>query len=427
MRKKSTYLLLLFLCLTSVSFSQVTIGSLDDPHESAVLDIVSTDKGVLFPRMTSSQRKAIINPAHGLCVYDTNESRLFTYNINSGEWDKIPTQDDIDSNPGKSVRAKNIILMIASGLGTTQLQAGFTNNSNYLSMTTFPYTGFAKTGSANSKTTDSAAAATAISTGVKTNNGYLGIDPYGSPLTSIMKVAQQKGLSTGIVVTSSLTNTTPAAFYSHQYNSTLNTAIASDLVSSGINVCIGGGSRYFSQDVRNAFLGRGYNLVYSLGEITPAMDKVVALLADEHLPKMSESRGNVLSEATEKALEILKKNNSGFFLMVEGSHIDFAGTQMDFSYMMNELNDFDNAVAKAKEFAKIDEETLVVVTGNHETGGLMIYGSTSMLYFYNTSQVNGKKTSPPVPIFSFGPGAEYFTGFLDNTDFKPRMEKLLGF
>ncbi|MCC8145926.1 MAG: alkaline phosphatase [Bacteroidales bacterium] len=274
----------------SVNIAQVAIGTLDDPDASAILDIVSTDKGVLFPRMTTVQRKTIDNPANGLCVYDTDESCLFTYNAKEKGWKGVGLKPD-EGNNGSGQKVKNVILMVASGMGMVQLQAGFTKNNDYLEMTAFPYAGFMKTHSAESKTTDSAAAASALSTGVKTKNGCIGIDASGFLMPTIMEIAKEKGLSTGFVVTSSVTHPTPAAFYAHQPDTSLHRNIGWNLITSGIDVCIGGGRDYFDVDMMNGLNNKGYQVFSSLDGITPEMDKVIALAASRHLPKMSEGRG----------------------------------------------------------------------------------------------------------------------------------------
>lgn len=427
MKKKTTLISFTFF-LFITCFAQVGINT-ENPHESAMLDVESTQKGVLMPRMTSQQRMAIQNPADGLLVFDTTESRFYHFSTKAGAWEKMNTQSDgSGGNSGQSEKAKNIIFMIGDGMSFAQVHAAYTRNSRSLTMTTFPYTGIVQTFSANNYTTDSAAGGTAMSCGVKTNNGYVGVDPNGARLKSIMEEARDKGLSTGIVVTSSVTNATPAAYYAHQNDREKNEEIAVDFASSGIDVCIGGGKQYFTSSNLNNIRSKGYQVVTtSVDDITS--DKVLAILDDTSMPKMSEGRGNMLSKGTTKALDILKKNPNGFFLMIEGSQIDKGGHNRDGEYMIRELLDFDNAVKVAKDFAVADGNTLVIVTADHETGGLIVFGTTGLQYHYtgNINGTPGAHSAVPVPCFAFGPGATQFTGWLDNTDFKGKMEKILGF
>ena len=428
MLKKITLTLNFTLLFFSV-FAQVGIGTLN-PDESSILDLVSSDKGVLMPRMTTAERESINNPADGLYIYDTDESRFFFFSEKNSGWEKVGTQNDIESreNPGKSTgKVKNVIFMIGDGMGPAQIQAAFTTNFDHLNMTTFPYTGIVRTYSADAKTTDSAASATAMSCGVKTKNGYLGLDPNGNRLTSIITNAKRNGLSTGIVVTQTVTHATPAAFYAFQTDRYNYTAIAADFaLSNTVDVCIGGGKQYFNATDISNLIYNNYNVVYNLNDVTSDKDKVVALLADDGMPTVWGGRGEMLSVATAKALDILKKNDKGFFLMIEGSYIDSGGHSKDVNYAIRELLDFDRAVSVAKSFAEADGNTLVIVTADHETGGLIVYGKENMETYY-TNKLDGKHTCVPVFSFAYGPGGENFVGFFDNIDFKPRMEKLLNF
>jgi len=425
MKKRTTLVFSLFFLFLS-NFAQVGINT-ENPHDSAMLDVESTEKGVLMPRMTTSQRIAIQNPAEGLLVFDTTESRFYHFSTKTNSWERMNTQAD-GGNSGQSGNAKNVIFMIGDGMSFAQVHAAYTRNGRSLTMTTFPYTGIVQTFSANNYTTDSAAGGTAMSCGVKTNNGYVGLDRYGSRAKSILEEARDRGLSTGIVVTSSVTNATPAAYYAHQNDREKNNEIAVDFASSGIDVCIGGGKQYFSNSNLNNIRSQGYQVVTtSVDDITS--DKVLAILANTSMPKISEGRGNMLSRGTSKALDILKKNPNGFFLMVEGSQIDKGGHNRDGEYMINELLDFDKAVKVAKDFAEADGNTLVIVTADHETGGLIVFGTTGLKYHYtgNIDGTPGAHSAVSVPCFAFGPGAQNFTGWLDNTDFKGKIEKILGF
>jgi alkaline phosphatase len=142
---------------------------------------------------------------------------------------------------------------------------------------------------------------------------------------------------------------------------------------------------------------------------------------------MSKGRGDILPDATIMALKLLKKNRNGFFLMVEGSQIDWGGHDNDLNYVLNEVLDFDRAVGKALEFAAKDGNTLVIVTADHETGGLGLTGGSILKGEVQGSFILKDHTATMVPVFAFGPGAEIFTGVQDNTNIFKKCIKLYDF
>ena len=327
---------------------------------------------------------------------------------------------------------KNIIILIGDGMGVNQVQAAYTQNGGYLNMTNrCPITGFRRTNSANSYTTDSAAGGTAIACGKKTNNGMVGMTPEGAPLLSIIKLGTLKGLSTGVISTSSLTDATPASFVAHQPKRSMQEEIAVDFLNSDITLFIGGGRKYFEKrkDGRNIseeMTGKGYKMLYNLDDAKHVTDgKLGVLMAEDGLKQIKERETDFLANATEIALEILDNNKKGFILMIEGSQIDWGGHDNNKERMIGETLDFDKAVAKALDFAERDGNTLVLVTADHETGGVTIsggnYDKKEVSVKYNT----GGHSASPVPFFAYGPGAELFGGFKDNTASFDLMKSLL--
>lgn len=329
-------------------------------------------------------------------------------------------------------RPKNIIIMIGDGMGFNQIQAAFTVTNKQLNMAKFPYTGIEKTYSANNYITDSAAGGTAIACGVKTNNGMIGVTPDTVPVQSILAIAEKNGLATGIVVTCNLTHATPASFYAHTGSRNSTQDIAGWFPKSGVDIAIGGGINDFEKrkDGRNLskeLQGNGYEITYSMEDAqkAPAGKNLLTLLAEDHPKKVSEGR-NYLPSAVELAMKRLSNNKKGFFLMVEGSQIDWGGHANDQDYMVSETVDFDKAVGKVLEFAKKDGNTLVIITADHETGGTAIKDGS---FENKTVKIDYTKTShtgAPVPIFAYGPSAEQFTGWLENTVYKKKIEKLAG-
>ncbi|MDR1368918.1 MAG: alkaline phosphatase [Dysgonamonadaceae bacterium] len=330
-------------------------------------------------------------------------------------------------------KVKNVIFMIGDGMGLSQAYAAQTHKGEQLTLFQFPYVGLVSTYSANNYITDSAAAGTAISSGVKTNNGIIGITPDSLHHTvSVMEIAKQKGLATGIGVTCTVTHATPAAYYAHQINRGMNEEIASDLLLSNIDICIGGGRNYFEdrtdkKNLSNLLRERGYDVVYNLEEATNTSNKrIIGLLADGELPTISENRGNMLPQTTGLILNKLDKDNkNGFFVMIEGSQIDWGGHANNEQYIINETIDFDNAVKIAVDFAKKDGNTLVIVTADHETGGMTLAGGNIENKIVDSKFSTGNHTATPVPVYTFGPGAENFTGYFDNTEFKDKIIHLL--
>lgn len=328
---------------------------------------------------------------------------------------------------------KNIIIMIGDGMGVNQVQAAYTQNGGYLNMTDrCPYLGLRRTNSTNSYTTDSAAGGTAIATGSKTNNKMVGMSPDSVALNSIIRLATLKGMSTGVIATSSLTDATPASFVAHQPSRYMQEEIAADYLKSDINLFIGGGRKYFEQrkdgrNISDEMKQKGYQVVYTLDEARKVSGDKLGVLADEDgLKSIKERDPKFLADATQLAIEQLSQNKKGFVLMVEGSQIDWGGHNNDQEYMVSEVLDFDRAVGKALDFAEKDGNTLVVITADHETGGIAIHGGDYDKKEVKVKYTTGGHSASPVPFFSYGPGAEQFAGFKDNTASFHLMKKLLG-
>jgi alkaline phosphatase len=317
----------------------------------------------------------------------------------------------------KSSTPKNIILLIGDGMGTSQVYA----------------TGFSITNSANNYITDSGAGGTALSAGVKTNNGSIGVDIDGKPVKTILEMAEDKGLSTGLVSTSAITHATPASFIAHTPNRSKYEDIAYDFLRTDIDVFIGGGYNHFARradslNLIDSLTARGYFIARDLKDVdVPSTQRLAALLADEHMPSMIKGRGEMLSEATDMAIKMLKRNKKGFFIMIEGSMIDWAAHDNDAESIVKETVDFDNAVGKALQFAVKNGETLVIVTADHETGGLGINGGNLATGEIVGAFTSKDHTSVMVPVFAYGPGSERFTGVQQNTDIFKKCVELLGF
>ncbi|WP_019540172.1 alkaline phosphatase [Proteiniphilum acetatigenes] len=327
---------------------------------------------------------------------------------------------------------KNIILLIGDGMGTSQMYAGLTANNGSLNIERCTYVGLCQTYSANNYITDSAAAGTAIACGVKTNNGTIGMDTNNTPVKSILQYAVENGLSTGIVVSCDVTHATPASFIAHQPKRSMVEEIAEDFLKTDFTVLIGGGRKNFEDrsdkvNLTDRLKKKGYEVVYNMNSIKESnAEKLVAFLADVHLAAYPK-RGEALPESVGKAIDILKNNEKGFFLMVEGSLIDSEGHRNNTEGIINEVLDFDRAVKVALDYAETDPHTLIIITADHETGGMGLNGGNVVKGEVKAEFTTKGHTAVPVPIYTFGAGAQKFTGIYQNTDIFHKCLTLFGF
>jgi alkaline phosphatase len=297
------------------------------------------------------------------------------------------------------------------------------NNSPFKN---FSSIGLAITKSIDELITDSAAAATAIATGYRTKNRYIAMDTSYNKLYTIFEHAEKLGLSTGVVVTDEVVGATAAAFVTHHYSRSEKREIAKQFLDIDIDVVIGGGAKYFllpdsrhsdeaEINLVNELKSNGYNLYYNFEALSESInsDKVFALLADGGLPKADE-RDYSLGELTSLALQHLAVNEKGFLLMIEGSQIDWAGHDEDVDYLLSEMDDFSGALKVALEFAEKDSNTLVLVTSDHETGGMAVTQGSFDSESLRIEFINSYHTAGFVGVFAYGPGEMLFGGIYDN-------------
>lgn len=317
---------------------------------------------------------------------------------------------------------KNVIFLIGDGMGVSHITAGMTVKKKPLNIERCQTVGLIKTHSASNYITDSGASTTAFATGEKTYNKALGVGVDSLPLKNIVEVLSERDYATGVVSTSSVLHATPAGFVAHNAHRNNYTEIALDFIHSPIDVFIGGGRDMFlhrpdSLNLIDSLISRGFNISYNLDSLPEkSMSKLAVLTAPEHNPTYSQGRGDMLPKATEIALKNLSQNTTGFFLMVEGSQIDWGGHDNDIDYIVEEMIDFDNAVGVAIDFAEKNKNTLVVITADHETGGLGINGGNLKDGTIEVGFTTGSHTGVMVPVFAYGEGAEAFSGIYDNTE-----------
>jgi alkaline phosphatase len=329
----------------------------------------------------------------------------------------------------KSKKPKNIILLIGDGMGTAHIFAAMTANGGELYLNNFKHIGFSKTQSANRFITDSGAAGTAIATGHKANNSALGMDADYDPVPSILKIAQENNMATGVVVTTSLVDATPGSFFANVPNRNMMPEIATSLVASDMDVFIGSGKEYFTdrEDGRNLIAeltDKGYQVFDTITDIVRVNDGRLVGFLSQSERRVSE-RGDQLAITTEVALNILGNNKKGFFLVVEAAQVDNAGHENDMEYLMEEMLDFDRTIGKVLEFASKDGKTLVIVTSDHETGGLTLADGDIQTGRIAGRFSTGGHTGVMLPVFAYGPGADKFTGIFENTSFFNKFITLL--
>ncbi len=334
-------------------------------------------------------------------------------------------------------KPKNIILMIGDGMGLAQISAALYENNNRLALEKFPVVGFHKSYAYDELITDSAAGATAFACGVKTYNGAIGLNADTIPCRTILEEAESQGLATGLVVTTTINHATPGAFYAHQKLRINYDQIAADLLKTEIDLIIGGGKRYFDNreiDDRNLYeelQAKGYFVAdYMQAEITQinfnTKKNFIYFTGDTDPPAASVGRDFLPYAGKQASLFLEKRSEKGFFLLIEGSQIDWACHNNRAEWAIDELKDFNRTIEAILEYAHKNGETLVIVTGDHETGGLAINPGSKMNKLQTAFTTNGH-TATLIPVFAYGPSAHLFAGIYENTDIHKKMRQALGF
>ena len=364
-------------------------------------------------------------------------------------------------------KVKNVIYLIGDGMGFGAVTTLLLTEDEPTGFEEAPVIGLSETCSANNYVTDSAAGGTALATGTRTNNGYVGADPDGNQLTSVLRKAQTYGMKTGIVVNTTLTEATPGAFYAGVTSRKMVYDIAKQFTESEVDVAIGGGLDHFiarpdSLDLTATLIEKGYDVYLNWETVlNTESDKFVGILPLYDLHRREENNGTAsaaegqevclaaqmaainedvnathlseptvyLEKATVKALDVLSRNNEeGFFLMIESAIIDGYGHNNDSYGMIVEMQEFGRTLNAMIDYVNNHPETLLVVTADHETGGAGVYynGHTPanegpLRLKFSTSG----HTGTVVPIFAYGAGAENFAGVMKNTDIPGKIDELI--
>lgn len=365
-------------------------------------------------------------------------------------------------------KPKNVIYLIADGMGFGAVSALLLTEETQTGFEMDPVIGLSETCSANNYVTDSPAGGTALATGTRTCNGFVGVDPDSVQLESILKKAQKMGKKTGIVVNTTLTEATPASFYAGVTSRRDSHKIAEQFTQSGVDIAIGAGLTAFirrpdSIDLTAVLIDKGYDVyldwkqvitsqsekfvgILQMGDVhrrnqkssvtAGAADgaevclaaKLAATTTNEDTTRFSEPN-EYLQKACTKAIQQLSKNApNGFFLMVESAIIDGYGHNNDSEGMLQEMQEFNQTLKSLVTYVNEHPNTLLVVTADHETGGA---GVTYKSYPIN--QPEGLRlnfstkghTGTVVPIFAYGAGAERFAGIYQNKDIPVIIEELM--
>ncbi|HEX2139950.1 MAG TPA: alkaline phosphatase [Woeseiaceae bacterium] len=313
-------------------------------------------------------------------------------------------------------RPRGIVLVVGDGMGSAHFKLARILRGDEYAIGQLPYTGLVATAAADRLVTDSAAAATAYATGVKTNAGYVGVDPSGASHPTVLEIAEQQGLATGLVSTARFGDATPAAFAAHVTSRRELAVIARQMLASGADVLASTGLEWFGADggptLEEFASASGYQAVQTASGLQEAgAGPVLAVFPSGELD--SESPEITLKALALWAVERLSSDPDGFFLLVEHEGTDTASHHHASAALAQNLIALDETVGAVTAFAQQRGDILVIVVGDHETGGLQVDSTWSER---GASWRDGYHSGEAVPIFAVGPGAEAFSGFLDNSE-----------
>lgn len=371
----------------------------------------------------------------------------------------------------KEPKVENVIYLIGDGMGLGSISSLVLSEDGATGFEMGdPVIGFSETCSANNYVTDSPAGGTALATGTRTKNGYLGVDPDGNQLKSIMKDAQEMGMKSAIVVNTVLTEATPASFYGGVLSRSQGYDLAKQFTTSGVDVAIGSGLSVFinrpdSVDLTETLINNGYDVYLDWRSVVnTTSDKFVGILPMGDVHRRNESTNTTagaadgaevclaaklaasaqeenikegylsepdqyLCKATAKAIETLERiSDKGFFLMIESAIIDGYGHNNDSVGMIEEMKEFNQTLKLLVEYVNANPNTLLVVVADHETGGANVTyksyevgGTSPVVLSFSTKGHTGTL----VPIFAYGAGSDNFSGIMKNTDVAVKLRTLI--
>jgi len=333
------------------------------------------------------------------------------------------------TNDGIDLPVKKIILLIGDGCSLPQWYAGYTANGGALTTFNLKHIGFSKTSSADNYVTDSAPGASSMATGEKIDNRHLGLSPKGEQLDLITDYLAEKKFSIGLISSGDVSDATPAAFFAHEKDRDSSIEIIQQLNNSNVQILAGASNdkinnisilqkknnKQLSNKILDSLLPK-YSILNAIDKFSTSSKNKTLIIDKLAGLSIQEGRGKWLSNAFEKTSQSLETNPSkGFFIMAEAAQIDYGGHANNLSYVVNEVLDFDLLISKVIKYADEHKGTLVIITGDHETGGLTLQDGS-----YTSQTVNGHfstndHTAIPVPVFSYGYRSFLFDGVYENT------------
>lgn len=369
------------------------------------VDYINTDNIVALSSFLQNLSKT---------TYTSTESAYKTY---------MPTY----KNDGTNKPVKNLILLIGDGMSMAQLYSGYTANHGDLNVFNIKNIGISKTSSYDNYITDSGPGSTAFSSGKKTNNRFVGADHTGAPLTLLPDILAKKKIKTGLVSCGDIADATPADFYAHQSERDNAASILKDLETSSVDILMGSGNeslqnvsilqesdRAVIHDSLLNELRKTYLIISSVDSVKNETNKKQIVIEKQAGLSQLNGRKDWLVKAFDKTIHLLSADKNGFFIMTEGAQIDYGGHADNIGYVATEVMDFDKVIGKALQFADSNGETLVIVTADHETGGLTLLDGDYKKGYVSGQFSSNDHTALPVPVFAYGPQSFRFTGVYEN-------------
>ncbi|WP_189604537.1 alkaline phosphatase [Salinimicrobium marinum] len=305
-------------------------------------------------------------------------------------------------------KPKNVILMTGDGNGLGQISSAVIANEGQLTVTQLKDIGFLKTSAYDDLVTDSAAGATAMATGKKTSNRAIGTGPAGERLTSLTEILSKHGFVNGIMTTDKITGATPSSFYAHQTERDNSKGILKDLLQSEIDFFVSAGAKDHS-NIQEKFIKK------DVIELSNFNDRVAIYLSEDDIP-VPDSRGRLFPDHVKTVLQKLNEQDQPYFLMIEGAKIDSNGHSNNIEGIVQEMLDFDQTIAEVLKAADKHQNTLVVITADHETSGFGILQGNQDSDEIEGGFLTNDHTATMVPVFSYGPQSGSFTGVYENTE-----------
>ncbi|MBI1183223.1 hypothetical protein GC194_03045 [bacterium] len=337
-----------------------------------------------------------------------------------------------NKDKNKAPKPKNIVLITGTGMSLNQWEAARIANGGSLAIDNFTHIGLCSVESADQTVADAGAAATTVACGVKTLNGYAGLNAKGEMVKSLFYLAQDRKMKTAILTNGSVTGPVPAAFYANSKNLDDNYRTAYELSRANINLAIGGGYAFFAnrpdgQDLITDLQKIGYSYYKDLKNPKKmGGEHDLVLVANNLLPNVeSKDRKDFWEDALAIANYHLPLNvNGGYFMVMEGAQTDNAARLHDLNLMTKELLDFDKAIGLVLEQARLQGDILVVFAPLNDAGGLTIVDGKPAENKAIVKWTNDANNRTTMPVFAYGPGAENFSGYFSSTDIFKRISNL---